>query len=88
MCGRAATTTTQEECTVYGDIYGWFKQDSIIVVVVVVRPLLRSGDMTENHEAPEAGKPFKAWTRSHRETESRQRVSGAKSPLLDSEDCE
>ena len=40
--------------------------------------------MAEDHGAPEAGQLPKAWTRGRRETESRQRVNRAKSPLLDS----
>ena len=35
--------------------------------------------MAENHGAPEAGQLPRAWTRGHRETESRQRASDAKS---------
>ena len=40
--------------------------------------------MAEDHEAPEAWQLPRGWTRGHKETESRQRVSGAKSPSLDS----
>ena len=36
--------------------------------------------MTEDHGAPEAGQLPKAGTRGRRESESRQRASGAKSP--------
>ena len=36
--------------------------------------------MAEDHGASEAGKLLRAWTRGHRETESRQRASGAKIP--------
>ena len=36
--------------------------------------------MVGDHGAPEAGQLPRAWTRGRRETESRQRVSGAKSP--------
>ena len=53
--------------------------DSRVVVVVIVRPLPRNESMAEYHGAPEAGKLSKAWTRGRKETESRQRVSGAKS---------
>ena len=35
--------------------------------------------MAEDHGAPEAEQLPKAWTRDPRETENRQRVSGAKS---------
>ena len=44
--------------------------------------------MAEDHRAPEAGQLPKAWTRGRKEIESRQRVSGAKSPKLDSAECE
>ena len=54
------------------------------VVVVVTRPLPRDGGMAEDHGAPEPGQLPSAWTRGHKETESRQRVSGPESPLLDS----
>ena len=40
--------------------------------------------MAEDHEAPEAGQLSTAWTRGQGETESHQRVSSAKSSLLDS----
>ena len=40
--------------------------------------------MAEDHGAPEAEQLPRVWTRGRREIESRQRVSGAKSPLLDS----
>ena len=40
--------------------------------------------MAEDHGAPEVGQLSRVWTRGRRETESRQRVSGAKSPSLDS----
>ena len=39
--------------------------------------------MAEDHGAPEAEQLPRAWPRNCRETESRQRVSGAKSPQLD-----
>ena len=38
----------------------------------------------EDHGAPEARQLSRTWTRGHKETESRPRASGAKSPLLDS----
>ena len=40
--------------------------------------------MAEDFGAPEAGQLPRVWTRGRRETESRQRVSGAKSPYLNS----
>ena len=43
-------------------------------------PFRGIGGMAEDHGAPEAGKLPKVWTRGRKETESRQRVSGAKSP--------
>ena len=36
--------------------------------------------MAEYHGAPEAGQLPRVWTRGRTETESRQRMSGAKSP--------
>ena len=53
-------------------------------LVVVTRTLPRDGGMAEDHGAPEAVQLLRAWTRGRRETESRRRVSGAKSPQLDS----
>ena len=50
------------------------------VVVVVTRPLPRDGGMAEDHVAPEAGKLPTSCTRGRRGTESRQRLSAAKSP--------
>ena len=54
------------------------------VVVVVTQPLPRDGGMAEDHGAPEAGQLPRVWIRGRKETESCQRASGAKSPLLDS----
>ena len=51
-----------------------------VVVVVVTEPLPRDGGMAEDHGALEAGRLPRAWTRGRKETESRQRVSGAKNP--------
>ena len=50
------------------------------VMLLVTRPLPRDGGVAEDHGAPEAGQLSRVWTRDHKETESRQRVSGAKSP--------
>ena len=50
------------------------------VVVVVYQTFPRDGSMAEDHGAPEAGQLPRACTRDRGETESRQRVSGAKSP--------
>ena len=50
----------------------------LFLLLLITRPLPRDGGMAEDHGAAEAGQlPM---TRGHRETESRQRVSGAKSP--------
>ena len=49
-------------------------------VVVGYPTLPRDGGMAEDHGAPEAGQLPRVWTRGRKETESRQRVSGAKSP--------
>ena len=51
-----------------------------LLLLLVTRPLPRDGGMAEDHGAPEAGQLTRVWTRGHTETESRQRVSGAKSP--------
>ena len=56
----------------------------LIMGVVVSRPLPRDGGMAKDHGAPEAGQLSTACTTGRRETESRQRASGAMSPLLDS----
>ena len=55
-------------------------------VAVATRSFPRDGGIAEDHGAPEAGQLLKAWTRDRRETESRQRASGAESPQLDSEE--
>ena len=49
-------------------------------LLLFTRPLPRDKGMAEDHGAPEAGQLPKVWTRGGKETESRQRVSGAKSP--------
>ena len=49
-------------------------------LVVVTQPLPRHGGMAEDHGAPEAGQLRRVCTRGRRETESRQRASGANSP--------
>ena len=51
-----------------------------MLLLLVTRPRPRDGGMAEKLAALEAGQLSKAWTRGRRETESRQRVSGAKSP--------
>ena len=51
----------------------------MLLLLLVARPLLRDGGMAEDHGAPEAGQLPRVWTRDCRETESRQRVSGARS---------
>ena len=57
---------------------------SLLLLLLFIRPLQRDGRMAEDHEASEAGQLPRVWTRGRKETESRQRVSGAKSPSLDS----
>ena len=54
--------------------------DMLLLLLLVTRPLSRDGGMVEDHGAPEAGQLPRVWTRGRKETESRQRVSGAKSP--------
>ena len=50
-------------------------------MIVVVYPAPSEGlGMAEDHGAPEAGQLPRVWTTGRTETESRQRVSGAKSP--------
>ena len=56
----------------------------LLLLLLVTRSLSRDGGMAEDHGAPEAGQLLRVWSRGRRETESRQRVSGAKSPWLDS----
>ena len=54
--------------------------DLLLLLLLVTRLLPRDGGMAEDHGAPEAGQLPRVWTRGYKETESRQRVSGAKSP--------
>ena len=51
-----------------------------LLLLLFTRPLPRNESMAEYHGAPEAGKLPRVWTRGRKEIESRQRVSGAKSP--------
>ena len=51
----------------------------LLLLLLFTRPLPRDGGMAEDYGAPEAGKLPRVWTRGHKETESRQRVSGAES---------
>ena len=52
----------------------------LLLLLLITQPLLRDGGMADNHGAPQAGQLPRTWTRGRRETESPQRVSGAKSP--------
>ena len=54
------------------------------LLLLVTRPLPRDGGMAEDHGAPEAGQLPRVWTRGRTETESCQRVSAAKSSLVNS----
>ena len=56
----------------------WFKVPKS-QLLLITRPLPRDGGMAGDHGAPEAGQLPRVWTRGRRETESRQRVSGAES---------
>ena len=56
----------------------------LLLLLLITRPLPRDEGMAEDYGAPEAGKLPRVWIKGRRETESRQRVSSAKSPLLDS----
>ena len=51
-----------------------------LLLLLFTRPLPRDGGMAEDHGAPEAGQLPWVWTKGRKETESCQRVSGAKSP--------
>ena len=55
-----------------------------MLLLLVTRHLPREGGMAEDHVASEAGQLPRVWTRGRRETESRQTVSYADSPQLDS----
>ena len=57
-----------------------FNFQFMLLLLLITRPLPKDGGMAEDHGAPEAGQLPRVWTRGHRETESRQRVSAAKSP--------
>ena len=57
-----------------------FSKHIFLLLLLVTRPLPWDGGMEEDHGAPEAGQLPMVWTRGRTETESRQRVSGAKSP--------
>ena len=66
-------------------VFLWLNKENIhLVGIVVTRALPRDGGMAEDHGAVEARQLSSALTRGCKETESRQRASGAKSPLLDS----
>ena len=51
----------------------------LLLLLLATRTLPRDGGMAEDHGAPDAGQLPRAWTIGCRETESRHRVSGAKS---------
>ena len=50
----------------------------LLLLLLVTQPLPRNRSMAEGHGAPEAGQLPRVWTRGSKETESRQRASGAK----------
>ena len=52
----------------------------LLLLLLITRPFPRDGGMAEDHGAPEAGQLSRVWTRGRTETDSHQRVSGAKSP--------
>ena len=60
--------------------FSLFLTDAARLLLLVTRPLRRDGGMAEDHGAPEAGQLLRVWTRGRKETQSRQKVSGAKSP--------
>ena len=57
---------------------------NLLLLLLITRPLPRDGGMAGSHGATEARQLPRVWTRGRRETESRQRVSDANSPKLDS----
>ena len=59
-------------------------QNLLLFLLLVTPPLPRDGGMAEDHGAPETGQLPRVWTRGRKETQSRQTVSGAKSPQLHS----
>ena len=61
-------------CTYFAAIH-----KSLRWLLLVTRPLPRDGGMAEDHGSPEAGQLPRVLTSGRRETESRQRVSGAES---------
>ena len=52
----------------------------MLFLLLVTRPLPRDGGIAEDHGALNAGQLPRAWTSGRKETKSRQRGSGAKSP--------
>ena len=62
------------------EIFGGPAFLKMLLLLLVTQPLSRDGGITGDHGAPEAGQLPKVLTRGRRETESRQRVSGAKRP--------
>ena len=73
-------TEQRREYTDLGLDLGEREEQVLLLLLLITRPLPRGGGMADNHGAPEAGQLPRVWTRGHRETESRQRVSGVKSP--------
>ena len=65
-------------------LLGYLASFILLLLLLITRPLSRDGGMAENHGTPEARQLSRVWTRGRRETESRQRVNGAKSLQLDS----
>ena len=57
-----------------------YRSPVMLLLLLVTRPLPRDGGMAEDHGAPEAEQLPRVWTRGRTQTESRQRVSGAKNP--------
>ena len=51
-----------------------------VLLLLIIRPFPGDGGMAEDHGARKAGQLPRIWTRGPREADSRQRVSGAKSP--------
>ena len=74
LCTFSAQAFLKENFHPLGCLYG-----AMLLLLLVTRPLPKDGGMAEEHGAPEAGQLSRVWTRGRRDTEGRQRSSGAKS---------
>ena len=69
-----------ENCLVAFSLQVGISSEYVLLLLLITRPFPRDGGMAEDHGAPEAGQLPRVWTIGRTETDSRQRVSGAKSP--------